>query len=398
MTAQLQQTSLSPPRQRSLRTLGDGLPPLLKTVSKACPSVPPEDQHKPVKLEVKKFGLLTEEAWESIKHATWQLFTVEETGAFTYCSENDIAGVVTTLLLTMIEALHLKANVSSQAGTFSVRPDLWVLTLFGAPVGVVDVKKPDIVEKTDGEMILDQPTVLGELYDFMLQLPNFYGVKPVFGILATIDTWRICWLPSETVATDKEAGKEESLPLPKPGVFETPTKAKRQEDGDGSPPGTTSKKNLKIHVVEEDDAPKKKVKKIKKKTAMEEVTVQLPRVVHASVVYRWNDQGAVALRAVASVLCKMARATFTSFADPFDKLDERTVLCFEKGVEGRVFWDHVKHLSGKGEWDKYANPVKYLYAIEDLGRGADGRVWLTCSDGGAVCVLKFPNDPSSQQI
>lgn len=34
---------------------------------------------------------------------------------------------------------------------------------------------------------------------------------------------------------------------------------------------------------------------------------------------------------------------------------------------------------------------RYLYAIEDLGRGSSGRVWLTSAHRGAVCVLKFAN-------
>ena len=109
-------------------------------------------------------------------------------------------------------------------------------------------------------------------------------------------------------------------------------------------------------------------------------------------VYRWDDKDDKAFRAVAAALCKMTRATVKPFADPFDKLNQRTVLRFEKGDDYRLFWDHLKHLK-KGDWDNYADPSKYMYAIEDLGRGADGRVWLTCSDGGAVCVLKFSNEP-----
>jgi hypothetical protein len=54
-------------------------------------------------------------------------------------------------------------------------------------------------------------------------------------------------------------------------------------------------------------------------------------------------------------------------------------------------------LEGNGKWNKYAQPKKYLYAIEDLGFGAEGRVWLTCSFSGAVCVLKFPiNDTNGE--
>ena len=62
---------------------------------------------------------------------------------------------------------------------------MWVVTWNTIPVGVIDVKKPEEDERkvcSDGESVLDKPTVLGELYDFQMQLPNFYGVKPAFGI------------------------------------------------------------------------------------------------------------------------------------------------------------------------------------------------------------------------
>ena len=44
------------------------------------------------------------------------------------------------------------------------------------------------------------------------------------------------------------------------------------------------------------------------------------------------------------------------------------------------------------KWNEIARPQKFLCAIEDLGRGAHGCVWLTCFSSGAVCVLKFALD------
>jgi hypothetical protein len=43
-------------------------------------------------------------------------------------------------------------------------------------------------------------------------------------------------------------------------------------------------------------------------------------------------------------------------------------------------------------------PKKFLFAVQDLGRGADGRVWLTCTTSGAICILKFPLDGNSETI
>jgi hypothetical protein len=40
-------------------------------------------------------------------------------------------------------------------------------------------------EEGTGKSILDQPTVLGELYDFQMQLLNFSGVSPCFRMLST---------------------------------------------------------------------------------------------------------------------------------------------------------------------------------------------------------------------
>ena len=379
--------SAEPPNvsQISLRSLGDGLPTLLRTVSRSLPSVPSERQHESVMIEMKKFGLLTDEAWRSIRNAKWQLRT--RSNAFVYCSENDIATAVASLIVTMMEVLGLNTEILAQAGTFAVRPDLWVLTMLGVPVGVVEVKKPDVGQTS----VLDEPTVLGELYDYMLQLPNFYGVKPVFGIVTTMEKWRICWLPSEKA--NLEAALSESLPS-KSKSFSTPVKVGRSDgDGDGSPPGLTpSKRNPKIHLVQEDGASKGDKGEFDVKWESTEASPKAPRIMHATRVYRWDDENCEALRAVGSVLCKMSRATSTPFSDPFDRLDERRVLCFEKGPFGLVFWDHLKHLKGKGNWNEYADPPKNLFAIEDLGRGADGRVWLMCSHSGAVCVLKFSNN------
>src|SRR5690348_9514734 len=75
------------------------------------------------------------------------------------------------------------------------RPDIWLIaTRTGNPLGVVEVKKP-------GESILSEKLVLGQIYDYMLRLKSFHGLKDVFGVLTTYEEWRICWFPhSQTTA------------------------------------------------------------------------------------------------------------------------------------------------------------------------------------------------------
>jgi hypothetical protein len=111
------------------------------------------------------------------------------------------------------------------------------------------------------------------------------------------------------------------------------------------------------------------------------------RFFHVSKIYHRTDPNHEAIRAIAAAICKMQASTQVPFSNPFDRLNDPTLLKFEKGDGKSVFWARLKDVSPR--WDIVAAPRKFLYAIEDLGRGADGRVWLTATSGGAVCVLKF---------
>ena len=79
-----------------------------------------------------------------------------------YSTANDIAFIVKQFLTTLINALDLEEDVQvhSAIGTFTVRPDLWAVTIHGIAVGIIQVKKPDI---PGGVVGLDHPNVLGEL-------------------------------------------------------------------------------------------------------------------------------------------------------------------------------------------------------------------------------------------
>lgn len=80
-------------------------------------------------------------------------------------------------------------------------------------------------------------------------------------------------------------------------------------------------------------------------------------------------------------------------SSPFDRLEDRTLLKFVKGKAKQVVWTRLNVLP---QWNKIGFPRKYLYVIEGLGRGANGRVWLTCTN--SVCVLKFSLADSAEDL
>ena len=373
---------------RQAKVLEDGIPPLLQNISLSPPSVPDPEDHAPVTARKKNFGVMPKEDFQKIAHSRSRCWDdVKEHGSVFYASENDVAVLVSGLVKDIGLAMALDLDTFTEVGAFGLRPDVWVVTCNMIPVGVIEVKKPDEDQKDFGKSILDKPTVLGELYDFQMMLPNFYGMSPAFGILTTFEAWRVCWIPQTDVDVDKIAKTPECLPS-MVNEFTTPTKSGAAKKT--SPPGLTpSKTNPVLHGIEDED-------EHEEDSEGETADDESSRVLHVSEIYDRAAGNHLAMRAIAAALCKMTKAKQNPFDDPFDKLKERMLLRFTKGNSRSIHWCRMGRLEGNGKWNKYANPKKYLYAIEDLGRGSDGRVWLMCTSSGAVCVLKFPINTMSE--
>ncbi len=60
------------------------------------------------------------------------------------------------------------------------------------PLIVVLLQEP---RKTYCKMIVDDHDALNELYDYVVILRSFYGRQEVYGILTTLEEWRVVWLP-----------------------------------------------------------------------------------------------------------------------------------------------------------------------------------------------------------
>ena len=84
---------------------------------------------------------------------------------------------------------------SNEATIIGMRPDIWVIVHHGRPVGVLEVKKPELG-------ILEAPAVVGQILDYLHVLRHQFGVLDPYAIGTTFEQWRVLHLPKD----DKVAG------------------------------------------------------------------------------------------------------------------------------------------------------------------------------------------------
>ena len=351
----------------SPRTFGEGIPRLRRTISETGPSIPSEEEHAAVSFTEAAFGLLSEDDWDYMSQKSSRLYANSQ-GELVYSSENDVAAHVKTFMSAVLQAMGLADAVElhSEIGTFNVRPDIWVVSIDGVPIGVIEVKKPDVPGKPSG---MSHPNILGELYDFLKHLPNFYGVSPCFGILTNLESWRTAWLP---IDGDTGLAAEEEQ------IVDEDADGDGEEDDENEMTAASSSSRVESHFIHHEDT-------VDPSEEDCDVLDSSPRHLFVSTIFHKSDPSTL-VRAVSSAIKKMLRSDLHPFSNPFDKLAERSILKFIKGSEKATYWTR---LNVKPKWDIVANPKKFLFAIQDLGRGSDGRVWLTSSSKGSVCVLKF---------
>jgi Family of unknown function (DUF5898) len=339
-------------------TLEEGLPPVKRHITETGASIPTDAEHVGVKFYVKPFGLLSDVGFNDIKKYKTDLVAKKDEPIL-YASENDIAILVVVFLRSVLTSFGLAdyARVFTEVGVFRIRPDAWVVTAQGVPVGVVEVKKPDAPGKPSA---LNHPNVLGELYDFMARLKNFYGIAPVFGLLTNFVSWRVAWLPKD--GCDGIAAQEESYNGPHEFTSSNQTKTHPTPA---------------IHKIEEGEDDNEDT---------DGTSTSVDDHLHVSKIYHQSDGNTELVRAVASCLLKMLRAKHSPI--DLNDLSDRRLIKFQKGENGSICWTPLT-LNDGIRWDITARATNYLYALQDLGYGAHGRVWLACTRGGSVCVLKF---------
>ena len=376
LTKQMELTSVG-----GVRSIRHGIPPLGgATVSWSKPWL--DTGHEPATIiECDSDLKLVAECGQPrrLVSSIWHRLETTTGTEFLYAAESSVHSYVTTVLEDVVYELRLNRSlrIAIEVGTFGLRPDAWVLTMMGMPIGVIEVKNP-------GDRALTDERVAGELYDYMKRLSSFYGAQEAFGILTTYRKWRVCWMDDE--ASKALARKEVCLELEEREPS-TPVRSNAVGGTSSSPEGATpSKKKASVHPlgVVEDDAC----------CADEEESQEVAaegghRSLCASRVYdieKEGDQKSL-FRLLASAVWKMWESKHDALPDPFDRLNERTLLMFTRDS---YFWGRIGKADVKPQWDKVPTMrASRLFAVEDLGHGAEGRCWLVCSQAGRVAVLKF---------
>lgn len=107
----------------------------------------------------------------------------------TYDCEGDVERFVRLYLSDLVEGLGLDdVSVEQALEVLRFRPDIWILTKNQLPFLIVEVKK-----HADG--ILSDPSIVSHLGGYLNLARHYFGLAHVFGVLTTMNQFRICWLP-----------------------------------------------------------------------------------------------------------------------------------------------------------------------------------------------------------
>jgi predicted DNA-binding WGR domain protein len=113
---------------------------------------------------------------------------------YVYDTESMIAEGVKSLLTDILRFMNLRKFVRlvAEATLDGRRSDLWMLkTASGIPFLPIECKKPK-------PGLLEDPKVIGQCHHYMMQLRHSFGQQVVYGIIATLEEWRILYLPNSS--------------------------------------------------------------------------------------------------------------------------------------------------------------------------------------------------------
>ncbi|CAN0211480.1 unnamed protein product, partial [Ectocarpus fasciculatus] len=117
-----------------------------------------------------------------------------------YSTEKDIHNLFHDVCFDMLKIANLDNELKLRCDLeiASLKADIWVICCNGYPVGAVEIKKPR--KDKSSASTFHHPKVQGQLFDYMLRIRSFHGLRHVFGIMTDFEDWRICWLPDSDEA------------------------------------------------------------------------------------------------------------------------------------------------------------------------------------------------------
>ena len=86
-------------------------------------------------------------------------------GVLPWATESDVQYIARLVFEDICDCTGLASHLQfhNELSVFGTAPDMWVMTVRGRPIGVVEVKKP-------GRGILDNAEVAGQMYDYLKRL------------------------------------------------------------------------------------------------------------------------------------------------------------------------------------------------------------------------------------
>ena len=296
---------------------GRRLPRLSQDGSTSGPT--PNTKHEKIKsFEEKVFGMLDmkDNDLEDMKRVQASIPFSTSRG---YSTEMDVQQLCKQFLDDMIKASKLShiLELRCDLQIADLKADFWVISYNGFPVGAIEVKKPG---KGDRERDY------GQLFDYMLRIRSFHGIRSVFGICTNFVEWTICWLPDSDVVA------------------------------------------LATNLVDSTD-------EISNTSATN-------RILHVSETYPY-DSTTLAV-ALTSVLKKMNKSAEIVDPVPLVSPTRAYIVLTEKKS-----WIWRNGLKVELNLMPPTRTTKSFYLLRDFHGGADGRVWLACSSAGNIAVIKF---------
>jgi hypothetical protein len=205
---------------------------------------------------------------------------------------------------------------------------------------------------------MENDQVNGQLFDYMQRLRNSFGQQWVFGILSTYDKWRILWLSDcNEIAQQKKVNTK---------------------------PGEASVKEVETIPNWKDDLVANTEEAVPPPSTLE-------RQLCGTKSIKYNDPQI--LKVLASVILKMYYSPRKKVALVDPKriyISLNTTSWYWTTFSSKLNISQVINLFDNIYIFKMPNAnTKSLILLQDFGGGAHGRVWLACSVGGGLCVVKF---------
>eukprot|EP00053_Salpingoeca_punica_P021581 m.213153 g.213153 ORF g.213153 m.213153 type:complete len:670 (+) comp23422_c0_seq1:39-2048(+) len=311
--------------------------------------------------------------------------------ATTHSHVENVVKDVTRHLRDLPGFKDLQLEISREMNVGPTKPDIWVVTRFGMPIGVVEVKMPRIEEAGQTNSFpMDEPNVHGQMLDYLVALRNMHNVA-AFGILTTYRHWRICWLPE----SDEVAAAPPVVDLTRRSVSEA------VELLQPSNPAVTAASSASASASSSDPAaassrPIRGAKEKAKESIAANITAQLSgldlgdsgRELRSSKMLQWDEPDLI--HVLFSAFRKMCTLQLRLSLDDILRPERQCVVVMAEHQHTKIYslpatitptTLDLSRLAGKD--------TSEFFLLHQLGAGVDGVVFLACDNRGVHAVLKF---------